>query len=66
MLSTDCIYSPVSELAYYNCAGTWVSPYYGANGIYDLEEEDASPGEVAQIAGTRGSPQRAHLDEGSN
>jgi hypothetical protein len=21
-------------LTYYNCGGTWFSPYYGANGVY--------------------------------
>jgi hypothetical protein len=33
-LPTGCSYSLVPGLAYYNCAGTWFSPYYGANGMY--------------------------------
>lgn len=33
-LPAGCAYSPVGGLAYYNCAGTWFSPYYGANGLF--------------------------------
>jgi len=33
-LPSGCSYSPYSGVAYYQCAGTWFSPYYGANGMY--------------------------------
>jgi hypothetical protein len=33
-LPVGCAYSPYGGSAYYNCAGTWFSPYYGANGMY--------------------------------
>jgi hypothetical protein len=31
---TGCVYSPVNGVAHYNSAGTWFSPYCGANGMY--------------------------------
>lgn len=34
VLPAGCGQSLVGGLAYYNCGGTWFSPYYGANGTY--------------------------------
>jgi hypothetical protein len=34
VLPAGCAYSPYNGGAYYNCGGTWFSPYYGANGMY--------------------------------
>jgi hypothetical protein len=34
VLPVGCVYSPYGGMAYYNCGGTWFSPYYGANGMY--------------------------------
>jgi hypothetical protein len=33
-LPGGCAYDPVGSAAYYNCAGYWFSPAYGANGVY--------------------------------
>ena len=33
-LPAGCAYSAVGSASYYNCAGTWFSPSYGANGVY--------------------------------
>jgi hypothetical protein len=33
-LPAGCGYAPYNGAAYYNCGGTWFSPYYGANGMY--------------------------------
>jgi hypothetical protein len=33
-LPAGCAYTPYNGAAYYNCGGTWFSPYYGANGMY--------------------------------
>ena len=33
-LPAGCVYSPAAGSAYYQCSGTWFSPYYGANGMY--------------------------------
>jgi hypothetical protein len=33
-LPPGCAYHPVGGMTYYTCAGSWLSPAYGANGIY--------------------------------
>ena len=33
-LPAGCGYSPFGGAAYYNCGGYWVTPAYGANGVY--------------------------------
>jgi hypothetical protein len=33
-LPYGCSYAPYYGAAYYNCAGTWFVPNYGANGLY--------------------------------
>jgi hypothetical protein len=33
-LPAGCAYHPVGGMAYYTCNGSWLSPAYGANGIY--------------------------------
>jgi hypothetical protein len=33
-LPAGCAYHPVGGMTYYTCAGSWLSPAYGANGIY--------------------------------
>ena len=33
-LPPNCAYTPMGGGPYYNCAGTWFSPAYGANGAY--------------------------------
>ena len=34
-LPPGCTYQPIGSTPYYTCAnGTWLSPSYGANGVY--------------------------------
>ena len=33
-LPTGCVYSPFGGLTYYRCGASWLSPCYGANGLY--------------------------------
>lgn len=33
-LPAGCVYNPVASAAYYRCGASWLSPYYGANGMY--------------------------------
>ena len=33
-LPSGCTLSTVGGASYYDCAGTWFSPSFGANGVY--------------------------------